>query len=104
MAQPIKITSRIRLRDFDPDDCGVVGVQPAKGRGGRHEEINTVRKMLPNPPVVLVKFFLHISKDAQAERFRERLENATKHWKFSVADVKMRERWNEFQSAYEDAI
>jgi polyphosphate kinase 2 (PPK2 family) len=51
-----------------------------------------------------LKFFLHISKEEQAERFRERIENPTKQWKFSLADLKMREHWSEFQRAYEDAI
>ena len=54
--------------------------------------------------MVLLKFFLHLSKEEQADRLRERLDNPTKHWKFSVADLKMRERWNEFHTAYEDAI
>jgi polyphosphate kinase 2 (PPK2 family) len=61
-------------------------------------------KLLADNRVVLLKFFLHISKAEQAERLRERLNNTTKHWKFSVADLKMRERWDDFQKAYEDAI
>ena len=211
MAQPIKITSRIRLRDFDPDDCGgvdkdetrdktrklcerigelqhllyanathaviillqgmdgsgkdstgasvlefvtpagvqttnfkapsaeelahdflwrvhkavprygclglfnrshyedvlivrVLGLQPKKVWRDRYEQINAFEKLLSNNRVVLLKFFLHISKAEQAERFRERLDNPTKRWKFSVADLKMRERWSDFQRAYEDAI
>ena len=211
MAQPIKITSRIRLRDFDPDDCGgvekdetrdktrklcersgelqhllyanathaviillqgmdgsgkdstgasvlgfvtpagvqttnfkapsaeevahdflwrvhkavprygclglfnrshyeevlivrVLGLQPEKVWRDRYEQINAFEKLLSGNRVVLLKFFLHISKEEQAERFRERLENPTKHWKFSIADLKMREQWNDFQDAYEDAI
>ena len=211
MAQPIKITSRIRLRDFDPDDCGggdkdetrdktrklcqrlgelqhllyanathavilllqgmdgsgkdstgasvlefvtpagvqttnfkapsaeelahdflwrvhkavprygciglfnrshyedvlivrVLGLQPEKVWRDRYDQINAFEKLLSNNRVVLLKFFLHISKEEQAERFRERLDNPTKHWKFSVADLKMRERWGDFQRAYEDAI
>ena len=211
MAQPIKITSRIRLRDFDPDDCGgvdkdetrdktrklcqrigelqhllyanathavilllqgmdgsgkdstgasvlefvtpagvqttnfkapsaeelahdflwrvhkavprygciglfnrshyedvlivrVLGLQPEKVWRDRYDQINAFEKLLSNNRVVLLKFFLYISKEEQAERFRERLDNPTKHWKFSVADLKMRERWGDFQKAYEDAI
>src|SRR6266511_700627 len=60
--------------------------------------------MLADNRVVFLKFFLHISKEEQAERLRERLDNPTKHWKFSVADLKMRERWKDFQDAYPDAI
>jgi len=82
----------------------VLGLQPKKVWRDRYEQINAFEKLLSDNRVVLLKFFLHISKEEQAERFRERLDNPTKHWKFSVADLKMRERWNEFQSAYEDAI
>src|SRR5207245_4373089 len=82
----------------------VLGLQPEKVWRDRYEQINAFEKLLSNNRVVLLKFFLHISKDEQAERFRERLDNPTKHWKFSVADLKMRERWDDFQRAYEDAI
>ena len=82
----------------------VLGLQPEKVWRDRYEQINAFEKLLSNNRVVLLKFFLHISKDEQAERFRERLDNPTKHWKFSVADLKMRERWGDFQRAYEDAI
>jgi len=82
----------------------VLGLQPEKVWRDRYDQINAFEKLLSNNRVVLLKFFLHISKEEQAERFRERLDNPTKHWKFSVADLKMRERWNDFQRAYEDAI
>jgi|ERR1051326_783475 PPK2 family polyphosphate:nucleotide phosphotransferase len=82
----------------------VLGLQPEEVWRARYEQINAFEKMLADNCVLLLKFFLHISKNEQAERFRERLENPTKNWKFSVADLKMRERWREFQKAYEDAI
>jgi len=82
----------------------VLELQPEKVWRARYEQINAFEKLLSNNRVVLLKFLLHISKKEQAERFRERLDNPTKHWKFSVGDLKMRERWNEFQGAYEDAI
>jgi len=82
----------------------VLGLQPKKVWRDRYEQINAFEKLLGDNRIVLLKFFLHISKAEQAERFRERLENPTKHWKFSVADLKMRERWDDFQRAYEDAI
>src|SRR5439155_497196 len=105
MAQPVKITSRIRLRDFDPDYCGGLEKDETRDKTRKLcERIGELQKLLSNNRVVLLKFFLHISKEEQAERFRERLDNPTKHWKFSVADLKMRERWNDFQRAYEDAI
>jgi len=82
----------------------VLGLQPEKVWRDRYEQINAFEKLISDNRVVLLKFFLHISKEEQAERFRERLDNPTKHWKFSVADLKMRERWDDFQRAYEDAI
>jgi polyphosphate kinase 2 (PPK2 family) len=50
------------------------------------------------------KFFLHISKDEQAERLRARLEDPTKHWKFRIADLDERKLWDDYQAAYEEAI
>lgn len=82
----------------------VLDLQPEKVWRARYEQINAFEKTLIENRVLLLKFFLHISKKEQAERLRERLENPAKHWKFSVADLKMRERWNDFQEAYEDAL
>ena len=50
------------------------------------------------------KFFLHISKEEQRQRFLKRLEEPEKRWKFAIADVKERERWNDYMRAYEDMI
>jgi len=82
----------------------VLGLQPRKVWQARYDQINAFEKILTDNRVILLKFFLHISKEEQAERLRERLNNPTKHWKFAVTDLKMRERWNDFQQAYEDAI
>jgi PPK2 family polyphosphate:nucleotide phosphotransferase len=82
----------------------VLELQPEKVWRARYEQINAFEKLLASNRVVLLKFFLHISKEEQAERFRERIDNPTKQWKFSLADLKMRERWDDFQRAYEDAI
>src|SRR5437879_11714187 len=82
----------------------VLGLQPEKVWRDRYEQINAFEKLISDNRVVLLKFFLHISKEEQAERFRERLDNQPKHWKCSVADLKMRERWEDFQRASEDAI
>ncbi|HMJ76701.1 MAG TPA: polyphosphate kinase 2 family protein [Iamia sp.] len=53
---------------------------------------------------VIVKLFLHISRDEQAERFRERLDDPTKHWKFNRADLAVRDQWDDYQAAYAEAI
>ena len=53
---------------------------------------------------VILKFFLHISKEEQKRRFLSRIEDPAKNWKFSVSDLKEREYWNQYQHCYEDAI
>ena len=53
---------------------------------------------------VVVKVMLHISKDEQRERFQARLDDPKKRWKFSPADLEVRERWDDYQEAYADAI
>ncbi len=52
----------------------------------------------------MVKLFLHISKDEQAERFRARLEDPTKCWKFRVGDLDDRAKWDDYRQAFEEAI
>ncbi|MBX9680298.1 MAG: polyphosphate kinase 2 family protein [Gemmataceae bacterium] len=70
----------------------------------RYEDINAFEQHLVRNGTIVLKFFLHISKDEQKRRFLERLENPEKHWKFSAADLKEREFWGDYQDAYEDAI
>ena len=70
----------------------------------RYDSINDFERMLARERTVIVKFFLHISKDAQLDRFRERLEREDKHYKFSANDVRERRNWDAYQEAYEDAV
>jgi PPK2 family polyphosphate:nucleotide phosphotransferase len=70
----------------------------------RYDSINDFERMLVREGTTIVKFFLHISKDAQMERFRERLEREDKHYKFSANDVRERRNWDAYQEAYEDAV
>ncbi len=70
----------------------------------RYEEINRFEKNLVENGTVILKFFLHLSKEEQKKRFLERIENPKKNWKFSLADVKERECWDDYQKAYEEAI
>jgi polyphosphate kinase 2 (PPK2 family) len=60
--------------------------------------------MLSENAVTILKFMLYISKDEQAKRFRERLEDKTKNWKFSPDDVREREYWDQYMEAYNDAL
>ncbi|MES2439334.1 MAG: polyphosphate kinase 2 family protein [Verrucomicrobiota bacterium] len=70
----------------------------------RYEDINNFEKHLSRNGTLILKFFLHVSKDEQKKRFLERLTNPAKHWKFSEADLAEREHWKEYRKAFEDAI
>jgi PPK2 family polyphosphate:nucleotide phosphotransferase len=70
----------------------------------RYDSINDFERMLAREGTTIVKFFLHISKDAQLDRFRERLEREDKHYKFSANDIRERRNWDAYQEAYEDAL
>ncbi len=70
----------------------------------RFEHINHFEKLLADERTTLLKFFLHISKQEQADRFGERLADPTKHWKFSLGDLEKRKQWDAYMEAYEEAI
>jgi PPK2 family polyphosphate:nucleotide phosphotransferase len=78
-------------------------VEEARWRS-RYDSINDFERMLVREGTTILKFFLHISKDAQLERFQERLEREDKHYKFSANDVRERRNWDAYQEAYEDAL
>lgn len=70
----------------------------------RLRQINSFEKTLVENGTVILKFFLHLSKNEQKKRFLERIENPAKNWKFSAGDIKEREYWKCYQQAYEKAI
>jgi PPK2 family polyphosphate:nucleotide phosphotransferase len=70
----------------------------------RYRHIAEFERLLAEEGTTILKFFLHISKDEQKRRLEARLEDPTKHWKFNVGDLKERTLWNDYMSAYEDAI
>ena len=70
----------------------------------RFEDINAYERHLARNGTKILKFFLHVSRDEQRRRFLERLEDPTKNWKFSLADLGERDRWDEYMAAYEDMI
>jgi PPK2 family polyphosphate:nucleotide phosphotransferase len=70
----------------------------------RYEDINSFERYLTRNGVVIRKFFLHISKKEQKNRFLERLEDSKKNWKFSMADIKERSFWKDYKEAYEEMI
>jgi PPK2 family polyphosphate:nucleotide phosphotransferase len=70
----------------------------------RYDQINDFERMLAENGTTILKFFLHISKQEQKERFEARLQEPAKNWKFSMDDVRKRELWETYMQAYEDAL
>ncbi len=70
----------------------------------RYKQIRRFEKNLTDNGMVILKFFLHVSKKEQKKRFMERIDDSTKNWKFSVSDLKERGYWDEYQKAYEEAL
>lgn len=70
----------------------------------RYKQIRRFEKNLTDNGMVILKFFLHVSKKEQKKRFLERIDDTTKNWKFSVSDLKERGFWDDYQKAYEDAL
>lgn len=66
----------------------------------RYDEINEFEKALADKGVLVLKFFMHISKAEQKRRLQDRLDNPDKNWKFSPADLEMRKKWDGFQKAW----
>lgn len=82
----------------------VLGLVSRKTWLQRYDQIIAWERMLAENNVILLKFFLHLGREEQAERFRERLKNPRKNWKFSEADLEVRKHWDEYQEAYEDML
>ncbi|HWS71527.1 MAG TPA: polyphosphate kinase 2 family protein [Thermoanaerobaculia bacterium] len=70
----------------------------------RYAQINEFERMLTENGTVILKFFLHISRDEQKKRLEERISDPTKRWKFQHGDIEERKLWNDYQKAYEDAL
>ena len=84
----------VRVKDLAPEELW----------RSRYDSINDFERMLVREGTTILKFFLHISRDEQLKKFRERLERPDKYWKWSDNDIKEREHWAEYQRAYEDAV
>ena len=70
----------------------------------RYEDINAFERHLDRNGTRIVKFFLHVSKEVQKERFIARLETPGKEWKFNAGDVVERAHWDAYMGAFEDAL
>ncbi|GAA4020245.1 PPK2 family polyphosphate kinase [Actimicrobium antarcticum] len=70
----------------------------------RLAQIRDFERMLSETGTVVLKFFLHISKDQQKKRLEDRIADPDKHWKFDLQDIEERKSWDAYQSAYTTAI
>lgn len=70
----------------------------------RFDDINAFERHLTRNGTLVLKFFLHVSKEEQKQRFLKRIEDPAKHWKFSAADLAERGYWDDYMEAYEDAL
>ena len=70
----------------------------------RFQDIRSLERYLVRNGILVLKFFLHVSKKEQKRRFLDRLERPEKNWKYSSADLKERGYWDQYQDAYEDMI
>lgn len=70
----------------------------------RYDQINAFERTLAKENTLILKFFLNVSRAKQRERFLARLEDPAKNWKFSVADLKERAHWDEYQTAYQNML
>ena len=84
----------VRVRNFAPKSVW----------SKRYDQINAFEEMLTANGVVILKFFLHMSRDEQRKQLLERLEDPTKNWKFNAGDLEERKLWNSYTTAYRDAL
>ena len=82
----------------------VHGLVPESVWSRRYQQLVDFERMLNEEGTVIIKFFLHIDKKEQAKRFQDRLNDPTKHWKFSYLDYNERSYWKDYMRAYEEAL
>jgi PPK2 family polyphosphate:nucleotide phosphotransferase len=70
----------------------------------RYEQINQFEKLLHDTGTTILKFYLHISREEQAERFQARVDEPDKHWKFSFEDLEKRKQWDDYMVAFEEML
>ncbi len=87
-----------RLANLPPGKIG------KKFWNARYDDINNFEHHLVRNGTVILKFFLHISRDEQKKRLLDRLEDEEKFWKFSLTDIAERRFWDSYQQAYEEAL
>ena len=70
----------------------------------RYQDITNFERYIAHNGILVLKFFLHVSKEEQRQRFLSRIDDPSKNWKFSLNDAREREHWDEYMEAYEDTI
>lgn len=98
-----KVHPELLLNEHLPGIKEVKDIHP-KFWAKRYESIRSFENHLVNNGTVIIKFFLHVSKHEQKERFLERIDDPKKNWKFAAADIEERGRWGDYMEAYETAI
>lgn len=95
----VKVHPEILAREQLPD-----GKRGKSFWTARYDDINGFERHLARNGTVILKFFLNVSREEQKKRFLERLERPEKNWKFSAADLAVRQFWDDYMEAYEEAI
>jgi PPK2 family polyphosphate:nucleotide phosphotransferase len=98
-----KVHPELLLKEHLPGIFSVKDVDK-KFWDNRYESIRCFEKHLTSNGTIIIKFFLHISKEEQKERFLKRIEDPGKNWKFSSSDVYERKFWDDYKDAYEKAV
>ena len=115
------MASQSRLRRFMRHPSGMIGVfnrshyedvlvvrvhniVPESVWRPRYEQINQFERLLVDTGTTVLKFYLHISKEEQRQRFQERLDDPQKQWKFSLEDVEKRRFWEDYMAAYGEML
>jgi len=83
---------------------GVKGLAPRSVVQKRYRHINDFERMLVDEGTTVMKFYLNISKDEQKQRFQDRLDDPTKHWKFRIGDLDDRKLWEKYTEVYETVM
>ena len=82
----------------------VDNLAPESVWSARYEQINQFEALLTSNGTRILKFYLHISREEQKERFQERLDIPEKHWKFSAEDLEKRKQWEAYREAFQDVF
>jgi PPK2 family polyphosphate:nucleotide phosphotransferase len=82
----------------------VLNLMPEEVWSKRYHHINEFERLLVDEGTVILKFYLNINLEEQAERFLDRLEEPDKHWKFNPGDLDNRKLWDDYMQAYEDML